>query len=64
MSNIFKEFKQKHVADGRVLQSKSLDLYLDYLNYDPCKVLHDLDEEIQVIKRQTELQKQAKAEEI
>ena len=44
--------------------SKTLGHYLNDLRYDPNKVLHDLDEEIQVNKSETELHKQAKAEEV
>ena len=65
MANKFKEFKQKHEADERVVLSNGLDSYLDALKFDSTKVLNDLDEEISVIKNEIELQRnKAKADEI
>lgn len=65
MANKFKEFKQKHEADERVVLINGLDSYLDALKFDSTKVLNDLDEEISVIKNEIELQRnKAKADEI
>jgi hypothetical protein len=65
VANKFKEFKQKHEADERVVLINGLDSYLDALKFDSTKVLNDLDEEISVIKNEIELQRnKAKADEI
>lgn len=65
MANKFKEFKQKHEADERVVLINGLDSYLDALKFDSTKVLNDLDLEISVIKNEIKLQRnKTKADEI
>ena len=62
--NILTELQKKKVAEGKPGLVKKLDYYLKELAFDPKNIIEGLDEEISVIKRETEEKERVNLEEI